>query len=147
MLSKIGRPVSQLRSSTSVNAQQTIIKRHFGSYKNGFGGLQASGHSQFLRHERIPHGKIVGMLVSTSYRTDIHAFCVTWFMNQFAIGRCEAVNPRNRKTCSVSLPQDDADSFVFGTRQLAPFPNFLPQIAERAPFYVQHTVTVYQCSL
>ena len=106
-------------------------------------GLQASGHSQFLRHSRFSHGKIVKMIVSASYRTDIPAFYGAWFMNRFAAGSCEAVNPWNRKPYSVSLAQGDVDGFVFWTRHLAPFAEFLPQIAKRAPFYVQYTVTGY----
>ena len=68
-------------------------------------------------------------------------------MNRFAAGRCEAIKTWNRKPYSISLAQGDAGGLVFWTRHLAPFANFLSQIAERAPLFVQHTVTVYQRSL
>ncbi len=68
-------------------------------------------------------------------------------MDRFAAGSCEAINPWNRKPYSVSLAPGDVDGFVFWTRHLAPFANFLPQIAERAPFYVQYTITGYPRSL
>ena len=64
-------------------------------------------------------------------------------MNRFAAGSCEAVNPWNRKPYSVSLAQGDVDGFVFWTHHLAHFAEFLLQIAKRAPFYVQYTVTGY----
>ena len=69
-----GRPVSQLRSTTSVNAQRNYVTHGFRLYKNGLRGLQASGHSQFLQFNRIPCGKIVGMTVSAGYRTGYNLF-------------------------------------------------------------------------
>lgn len=68
-------------------------------------------------------------------------------MNRFAVGSCEAVNPWNRIPYSVSLAQGDVHSFDFWTRHLATFAKFLPQIAERAPFYVRYTVIGYPRSL
>ena len=86
-------PVSQLRSTTSVNAQRDYEAHSFRLYKNGLRGLQASEQLQFLRFNRIPCGEIIKMIVSASYRTDIPSFYRTWFMNQFAIGNCKAINP------------------------------------------------------
>ena len=119
----------------------------FRLYKNGLRRLQASGHSQFLQCNRIPCGKIVEMTVSASYALDITAFYKTCLINRFAVGNCKAVDPWNRKPYTVSLAQCDGDTFLFWTRHLAPSADFLSQIAERAPLFVQHTVTVYQRSL
>lgn len=68
-------------------------------------------------------------------------------MNRFAAGQCNAINPWNRKPYSVSLASGDVDGFVFWTRHLAPFAEYLPQIAARAPFYVQYTITGYPRAL
>lgn len=87
------------------------------------------------------------MIISASYRTDIPAFYGDWFMRRIAAGGCRSVNPWNRKPYAVSLKHEDIDGFVFWTRNLAPFADHLPEIAERAPFYVQYTVTGYPHAL
>jgi hypothetical protein len=87
------------------------------------------------------------MIISASYRTDIPAFYGDWFMRRLAAGGCRSINPWNRKPYAVSLKRKDVDGFVFWTRNLAPFADHLPEIAERAPFYVQYTVTGYPHAL
>ena len=82
------------------------------------------------------------MIVSASYRTDIPAFYAPWFRARLAAGWCRVANPYGGPAYTVRLNQ--ADGFVFWTRNAAPFLDVLDGLAARAtPFVVQYTITGY----
>ena len=61
------------------------------------------------------------MIISASYKTDIPAFYGDWFLNRLRVGYCKMVNPYGRQVYRVSLTPQDADGFVFWTKNLGPF--------------------------
>jgi hypothetical protein len=84
------------------------------------------------------------MIISASYKTDIPAFYGQWFINRLNAGYCSMVNPYNRKVIRVSLTRQDADGFVFWTKNISPFLKHLPQVKNLGyPFVVQHTINGY----
>ena len=88
------------------------------------------------------------MIVSASYRTDIPAFFADWFRARLAAGFCEVASPYGGRPYRVGLGPEDAEGFVFWTRNAAPF---LPALADLAaqgrPFVIQFTVTGYPRAL
>jgi hypothetical protein len=92
-------------------------------------------------------GIVAAMIVSASYRTDIPAFYGEWFMRRLVAGYALVANPYGGKPYRVSLAPGDADGFVFWTRNIGPLEPHLRDIAARAPFMVQFTVTGYPRAL
>lgn len=88
------------------------------------------------------------MIVSASYKTDIPAFYAPWFRNRLAAGYARVVNPYGGTPFTVPLDPDQAEGFVFWTRNAAPFLDTLDALAgEKRPFVVQITVTGYPRAL
>ena len=88
------------------------------------------------------------MIVSASYRTDIPAFFPAWFRDRLAAGFCEVANPCGGKPYRVGLGPEEAEGFVFWTRNAAPFRDTLSELArQNRPFVVQFTVTAYPRAL
>jgi len=86
------------------------------------------------------------MIISASYKTDIPAFYGQWFMDKFNKGFCEMQNPYNNQTYNVDLR--NADGFVFWTKNLSPFMNYLNEITEaNYPFYIQYSINNYPIDL
>jgi transposase len=84
------------------------------------------------------------MIISASYKTDIPAFYGEWFMNRLRAGYCKMVNPYGGQVYRVSLAPQDADGFVFWTKNLGPFLGALEEVRERGyPFVVQYTINGY----
>ncbi len=87
------------------------------------------------------------MIVSASYRTDIPAFYTPWFRRRLAAGFCRVANPYGGAPYEVSLRPGEAAGFVLWTRNLKPLLPHLPEVAARAPFFVQFTLTNYPRAL
>lgn len=88
------------------------------------------------------------MIISASYKTDIPAFYGEWFMRRLRAGYCLTVNPYGRQIYRVPLTPDQADGFIFWTRNIGPFLPHLPTVRSMGlPFVVQYTVTGYPRSL
>jgi len=88
------------------------------------------------------------MIISASYKTDIPTFYGEWFMNRLRAGYCKMINPYSRAQIRVSLLPENADGFVFWTKNIGPFLKHLPEVRERDfPFIVQHTINGYPRSL
>lgn len=88
------------------------------------------------------------MIISASYKTDIPTFYGEWFMHRLRAGYCGMINPYNRAPIRVQLTPDQADGFVFWTKNIGPFMKHLPDIRARGfPFVVQHTINGYPKSL
>jgi hypothetical protein len=83
------------------------------------------------------------MIVSASYRTDIPAFHSRWFLSRLAAGFARVRNPHGGGIYEVSLHPGEVTAFVFWTRHMQPLMAALPEIAQRAPFMVQFTLTNY----
>ena len=84
------------------------------------------------------------MIISASYKTDIPAFYGEWFRNRMKAGFCEVVNPYGGKTFRVPLDRENAEAFVFWTRDASPFLGTLAGLKEEGfPFVVQYTLTGY----
>lgn len=82
------------------------------------------------------------MIVSASYRTDIPAFYVDWFMARLAEGRVRVANPYGGAPSTVDLTPGAVDGYVFWTRNLAPFGAVLDRLDRTGtPFVVNYTVT------
>jgi len=81
------------------------------------------------------------MIISASYRTDIPAFYGDWFMNRLRAGYCMVRNPYGGQAARVSLRREDADGFVFWTKDLRSFAGRLPEIRDRGyPFVIQYGI-------
>ena len=87
------------------------------------------------------------MIVSASYRTDIPAFHTRWLLERLAEGHAEVRNPYGGAPYRVSLAARDVTGFVLWTRNLKPLLPHLREIAARAPFTVQFTLTGYPRAL
>jgi hypothetical protein len=84
------------------------------------------------------------MIISASYKTDIPAFYGEWFLNRLRAGYCKMVNPYGRQVYRVSLAPQDADGFIFWTKNLGPFMGALEEVRARGyPFVVQYTINGY----
>ena len=83
------------------------------------------------------------MIVSASYRTDIPAFHAAWFLARLAAGFAEVRNPYGGAPYRVWLRAPEAAGFVLWTRNIKPLLPDLAQVAARAPFMVQFTITGY----
>lgn len=94
-------------------------------------------------HRPAFRGKLSGMIVSASYRTDIPALYARWFLQRLAAGEVQVANPYGRKPYTVALRRSEVSGFVFWTRNIGPLLDDLPSIAAIAPFVVQFTVTGY----
>ncbi|MDF1791708.1 MAG: DUF1848 domain-containing protein [Thalassobaculaceae bacterium] len=88
------------------------------------------------------------MIVSASYKTDIPAFYGSWFRNRLAAGFAKVANPYGGPPFTVPLDPQNAEAFVFWTRNAAPFLDTLDALSlETRPFAVQMTVTGYPRAL
>jgi hypothetical protein len=87
------------------------------------------------------------VIVSASYRTDIPAFYATWFRRRLAAGFAMVASPYGGPPYRVGLGAGAVDGFVLWTRNIAPLEPHLSEIAARAPFIVQYTVTGYPRAL
>ena len=84
------------------------------------------------------------LIVSASMRTDIPAFYGTWFANRLRAGYCMVSNPYSGVPYRVSLTHDDADGFVFCTRNVSPFMERLEEVDSLGfAFIVDCTITGY----
>lgn len=84
------------------------------------------------------------MIISASYKTDIPTFYGEWFMNRLQAGYCKMVNPYSQQVYRVDLTAEAVDGFVFWTKNIGPFLQYLPAVQRRGyPFIVQHTITGY----
>ena len=85
------------------------------------------------------------MIISASRRTDIPAFYTKWFFNRIEAGYCTVPNPFNHKQVSyVSLLPDDAEVFVFWTRNAAPLTPYLSELDKQGyHYYFQYTILDY----
>jgi len=83
------------------------------------------------------------MIVSASYRTDIPAFHAAWFLARLGAGFAEVRNPYDGAPYRVLLRSPEAAGFVLWTRNIKPLLPELAQVAARAPFMVQFTITGY----
>lgn len=68
------------------------------------------------------------MIISASYRTDLPAFHGAWFARQLAAGRALVRNPYNNRLSRVDLTAEAVSGFVFWTRDIAPFWQYLDLI-------------------
>ena len=88
------------------------------------------------------------MIISASYRTDVPTFYGEWFMNRLHAGYCKTVNPYGGQVYSIDLTPGSVDGFVFWTKNIGPFLQYLPEIRERGyPFMVQHSINGYSHEL
>src|SRR6266516_251907 len=71
------------------------------------------------------------MIISASYKTDIPTFYGEWFMNRLRAGTCKMVNPYGRQVYTIDLSPAQVDGFVFWTKNIGPFLQYLPEIQRR----------------
>lgn len=84
------------------------------------------------------------MIVSASYRTDIPAFYVDWFLRRVQAGTVQYRNPFGGGLIDLSLERDAVDGIVFWTRNFRPLLDRLDPVLDRGwPFIVQFTITGY----
>ncbi|MDR2480306.1 MAG: DUF1848 domain-containing protein [Treponema sp.] len=85
------------------------------------------------------------MIISVSRRCDIPRFRLDWFMERLDAGFVDVVNPFNAaQTRRVSLLPDDAEVFVFWTRDPRPVLVCAEKLEKAGRrFYVMVTVTGY----
>ena len=82
------------------------------------------------------------MIISASRRTDLPVFYSDWYFNRLKAGFVDVRNPiAPRRVRRVSLLPEDAELFVFWTKNPAPMLNRLEEI--ESPFYFQFTLTPY----
>lgn len=86
-------------------------------------------------------------IVSASYRTDIPAFYTRWLLGRLEAGFCRVASPYGGAPYEVSLRPGAVAGFVFWTRNLGPLLPHLEEVAARAPFAVQFTLTAYPRAL
>lgn len=83
------------------------------------------------------------MIVSASRRSDIPAYFADWFFDRLEKGFTEVVNPFNRRQVrTVSLRPEDADAFVFWTKNPAPMMDRL-HLLKDYHYYFQFTLNPY----
>ena len=83
------------------------------------------------------------MIVSVSRRTDIPAWYADWFYARLRAGYADVRNPyRPRQVSRVSLTPEEADGFVFWTKNPLPMLGRLGELRDRA-WYFQFTLTPY----
>jgi hypothetical protein len=88
------------------------------------------------------------MIVSASYRTDIPAFYGDWFAARLSQGYALVANPYGGPDYRVGLGAEEAEGFVFWSRNPAPFRPVLEDLAaKRRPFVLQFTITGYPRAL
>jgi len=81
-------------------------------------------------------------IISASRRTDIPAWYGDWFMNRIEAGEASYRNPFSNAIHKVSLKVEDVITFVFWTKNVAPFTSRLKQLLEMGyKAYFQYTVT------
>jgi hypothetical protein len=81
-------------------------------------------------------------IISASRRTDIPAFYGDWFRARLKAGFCEVRNPFNGMVSRVSLLPPDVLSYVFWSRNYAPFLSVLDGLKEGGvPFSCHYTIT------
>src|SRR5262249_5415801 len=90
----------------------------------------------------------LSMIVSASYRTDIPAFYGDWFAHRLAEGHVMVANPYGGPDYRVGLSPEEAEGFIFWTRNPAPFRPVLEKLErEGRPFVIQFTITGYPRAL
>ena len=83
------------------------------------------------------------MIISASRRTDIPCYYFDWFMKRIKEGFVFVQNPFNAHQIKrVSLLPDDADCFVFWTKNPVPMLERLDELAG-IPYYFLFTITSY----
>ncbi len=88
------------------------------------------------------------MIISASYKTDIPTFYGAWFMNRLHAGFCKMVNPYGGQIYTIDLSLEQVDGFVFWTKNIGPFLQYLPEIQQLGyPFLIQHTINGYPSEL
>ena len=88
------------------------------------------------------------MIVSASYRTDIPAFYGEWFQACLARGYALVASPYGGPDYRVALAPEEAEGFVFWSRNPAPFRPILDDLAAKGrPFVLQFTITGYPRAL
>jgi hypothetical protein len=88
------------------------------------------------------------MIISASYKTDIPTFYGAWFMNRLHAGYCKMVNPYGGQIYTIDLSPEQVDGFVFWTKNIGPFMQYLPEIQRLGyPFLIQHTINNYPVEL
>lgn len=89
------------------------------------------------------------LVISASRRTDLPAFFSEWFMNRIRAGYCCVVNPYNlNQITRVSLKPEDADMFVFWTKNAEPLVTHLPELDGMGyKYYFQYTINGYSKEL
>lgn len=81
-------------------------------------------------------------IISASRRTDIPAFYMPWFMRRLDAGMVSYPNPFGGQRCTVSLRPEHVHSFVFWSKNFAPFLPHLDAIRDRdTRFYCHYTIT------
>lgn len=69
-------------------------------------------------------------------------------MNRLNAGFCKMVNPYGGQIYTIDLTRERVDGFVFWTKNIGPFLQYLPEIHRRGyPFLVQHTINGYPPAL
>ncbi len=65
-------------------------------------------------------------------------------MNRLRAGSCKMVNPYGRQIYTIDLSPAQVDGFVFWTKNIGPFIQYLLEIQQRGyPFLIQHTINGY----
>ncbi len=69
-------------------------------------------------------------------------------MNRMHAGYCKMVNPYGGQIYTIDLLLREVDGFVFWTKNIGPFMQYLPEIQRLGyPFLVQHTINNYPIEL
>lgn len=89
------------------------------------------------------------MRVRASRRTDIPAYYMKWFLKKLEDGFVTVSNPFNKNQKKiVSLSKSDVDLIVFWTRDAtALLKNIDTLNSYQIPYYVNYTITGYDCEL
>ena len=69
-------------------------------------------------------------------------------MNRLHAGYCKMVNPYGGQIYTIDLSPEQVDGFVFWTKNIGPFLQYLPEIQQPGyPFLIQHTINNYPVEL
>jgi len=84
------------------------------------------------------------MIISASYRTDLPAFHGAWLARRLVAGFAPVRNPYNQRLSRVDLTPARVDGFVFWTRDIVPFWQYLDLVDEfRRPILFHYTILGY----
>ena len=90
----------------------------------------------------------MGMIISSSRRTDIPAFYADWFVNRIHAGWCTVPNPFNPSQISrMSLKPEDVDVIVFWTRNPRPLMRHLAELDARGYWYYFQYILLHPLSV